>query len=212
MALNGIPNNLPPDFSHRWPRIEHTGPSVGSMELTWPSVRRHGVWVRVAQWRHPRNFQCISSPENFTNANLKQWTCNAEFVVNAFISEQQNLCTLALLVLPSYACGRSGLRPTSWGSRSHPIARRTVVQRWSPVPLETIIRTPTGARRCPTTVDVLRLILVLLYRVNVLNRCYKKLKELLWPDQKKFQLLTYFKWTETLNPNMGIFISTTSDA
>ena len=47
MAMNGKPKNLPFDFSHRWPSIEHTWPSVGSMELTWPSVRCNGVLVRA---------------------------------------------------------------------------------------------------------------------------------------------------------------------
>ena len=49
MAMNGIVNNLPSDFSHRWPRIDRTWPSVGSMELTWSSVRCNGVSVRVEQ-------------------------------------------------------------------------------------------------------------------------------------------------------------------
>ena len=49
MAMNGIPNNLPPDFSHRWPGIQHIWPSLGSVELTWQSVRSNGVsvWGRV---------------------------------------------------------------------------------------------------------------------------------------------------------------------
>ena len=46
MAMNGILNNLP-KFSHRWPRIEHIWPSVGSVELTWPSVRCNSVSLRA---------------------------------------------------------------------------------------------------------------------------------------------------------------------
>ena len=42
MAIDGILNN----FSHRWPRINHTWPPVGPVELPWPSVRCHGVSVR----------------------------------------------------------------------------------------------------------------------------------------------------------------------
>ena len=47
MAMGGIPNSLFSDFSHRWPGIEHTWPSVDSVELTWPFVRCNGALVRV---------------------------------------------------------------------------------------------------------------------------------------------------------------------
>ena len=43
MAIDGILKN----FSHRWPRIDHTWPPVGSVGLQWPSVRCHGVSVWV---------------------------------------------------------------------------------------------------------------------------------------------------------------------
>ena len=46
MAMNGNPNKSPHEFSHPWPGIEHTWPSMGSMELTWLVLRRNGNPVR----------------------------------------------------------------------------------------------------------------------------------------------------------------------
>ena len=49
MAMNGIPNNLPPDFCYRWQGIKHTWAAVVTVELTWLSVSCNGVLARVIQ-------------------------------------------------------------------------------------------------------------------------------------------------------------------
>ena len=45
LAMNGILNNLLPNFSHWWPGIQHLWPLVGLVKLTGPSVRCNEISV-----------------------------------------------------------------------------------------------------------------------------------------------------------------------
>ena len=54
MAMNGIPNNLTPGFSHRWPHIKHTWPSVVSWN--WP-----GLWWDATESQYGKALEPLSS-------------------------------------------------------------------------------------------------------------------------------------------------------